>query len=186
MGDILAAMTHALGLYAKTFGWPVVGGLLVLVGVSFLRARSRGRGRATAEVVTVAAGLPLLATALLPTTGPGQLAAKPGTQLGPLISGQGASADAVHALATVLILMPLAAVVPMLWSSARSWRRILVGAVVAAVLSEGMQFVLPSGRVSSVDDVVLLVVGAGMGALATMSWWHNRGAAPAAAAVAGG
>lgn len=178
-------MTHALGLYAKTFGWPVVGGLLVLVGAWFMRARFRGRRRATAEVVTVAAGLPLLATALLPTTGPGQLAAQPGTQLGPLLSGQGTSADAVHALATVLILMPLAAVGPMLWSSTRSWPRILVSALVAGVLSEGLQYVLPSGRVSSVDDVALLVVGAGLGALATMSWWHDRGAAPTAAAVTG-
>ena len=178
-------MTHALALYAKSFGWPIVGGLLVVLGAWFLRARFRGRKQATAEMVIVTAGLPLLATTLLPTTGREQLAVRPGMELGPLASGQGTSADVLHALAAVSILMPLAAVVPVLLRSARSWPWILGGAVVAAVLSEGLQYVLPSGRVASVDDAALLMLGAVVGALATMPWWHSRGAAPRTAAVTG-
>lgn len=171
MWGTLAGMTQALSV----FGWSVLAGLAALSVAWVLLARRRGWGRAGAEVGTVAAGLPLLATAAVPMPGPHQpTTLQPGGTLAAVLTGEGTTAEMMHMLGTVLILVPLAALAPLLWRPARSMPRVLLAAAVAGILAEGLQHLLPTGRVSSLDDVVLLMVGAGLGALATRPWWRQN------------
>ncbi len=49
----------------------------------------------------------------------------------------------------------------------------LVGAGLSVVV-EALQFVLPLGRVSSVDDVIVNALGAALASLLSVRWWRSR------------
>jgi hypothetical protein len=61
---------------------------------------------------------------------------------------------------------------PMRFAELASARRTLVLAACCSVLIETSQYVFQLDRVSSVDDVLLNTVGAGLAALASRRWWR--------------
>ncbi|HWG97872.1 MAG TPA: VanZ family protein [Pilimelia sp.] len=61
--------------------------------------------------------------------------------------------------------------------------RVAASAAAAAVGVEALQYLLDLGRVSSVDDVTLNALGAGLAALAARPWWRRRRAAGTAGGV---
>lgn len=64
--------------------------------------------------------------------------------------------------------------VPLRFAGLASLPRVLALAVGCSVLIETAQFVLQLDRVSSVDDVLVNAVGAGLAALASRRWWLPR------------
>lgn len=72
----------------------------------------------------------------------------------------------------LLVLAALGLLAPVRWRAFRSVPRLLVLAGCCSVLIETAQYVLELGRVSSVDDVLLNTVGAGLAALVSRPWWR--------------
>lgn len=77
----------------------------------------------------------------------------------------------------LLVFAALGFLGPMRFAALASFRRILVVAAAGSVLIETTQYILPLDRVSSVDDVLLNTLGAGLAALASRRWWITRRAA---------
>ncbi|WP_262847523.1 VanZ family protein [Mumia quercus] len=64
---------------------------------------------------------------------------------------------------------------PLRFPALASVPRVLAAAAVGSLVIETLQYVLPMGRVSSVDDVLLNSAGAGLAALASRRWWRHPG-----------
>jgi hypothetical protein len=64
------------------------------------------------------------------------------------------------------------ALAPLRFAALASLPRILALGATASTTIEVLQYVLELDRVSSVDDVLLNTVGAGLAALATRRWWR--------------
>jgi hypothetical protein len=62
---------------------------------------------------------------------------------------------------------------PVRFAALASLRRVLAVAAAASLLIETVQYVLPLGRVASIDDVLLNTAGAGVAALVSLPWWHE-------------
>ncbi|MEV5836394.1 VanZ family protein [Nocardia sp. NPDC052112] len=83
----------------------------------------------------------------------------------------------------LLVFAALGFLLPMRWAwFANPWRLLLVGAALSTAV-EASQFVLSIGRHSSVDDVLVNAVGAGLAGLASNRWWISRTAASVARAA---
>lgn len=56
------------------------------------------------------------------------------------------------------------------------WVPAIVGLIAAglSVVVEALQYVLPLGRVSSVDDVLVNALGAALSSLLSVRWWRAR------------
>lgn len=158
-------------------------GLLVAWGLAAFRIRSGTAPRAAwrlsiAEVGAVLGTLPWLFLVLTPRGGSG------GVQLVPFVDLLDlASADPrtiVEQLVGNMLLFFLAGVfVPLRFRV--GLLAVLLGGAVGAALVETAQFAFGTGRVASVDDVLLNAVGALLGALVSRRWWR---ASPAVAAPA--
>jgi hypothetical protein len=91
---------------------------------------------------------------------------------------------AYQIVGNLLIFAAVGFLAPVRFAGLASFRRILALAAAGSALIETAQYVLPLDRVSSVDDVLLNTVGAGLAALASRHWWRTRGTirvAPASA-----
>jgi hypothetical protein len=73
----------------------------------------------------------------------------------------------------LLVFAALGFFAPMRFAALASLPRILTLAASCSVLVETAQYVLQLDRVSSVDDVLLNAVGAGLAALASRRWWRT-------------
>jgi hypothetical protein len=74
----------------------------------------------------------------------------------------------------LLVLVALGFFAPLRFTALASIPRILAVAAVCSILIETSQYVLQLDRVSSVDDVLLNPVGAGVAACASRRWWDTR------------
>lgn len=86
----------------------------------------------------------------------------------------------------LLIFVALGAFAPLRFTAVQSIPRILTVAAACSMLIETAQYVLELDRVSSIDDVLLNTLGAGLAALASRHWWcrpsvvRNGAAGPSA------
>ena len=83
----------------------------------------------------------------------------------------GPAAAAVQIVGNLLVFAALGFFAPMRFRALASLPRILALAAGCSIVVETLQLVLPLDRVSSVDDVLLNTVGAGLAALAARRWW---------------
>lgn len=100
----------------------------------------------------------------------------PGAEILPVFGGEGttpAGSALVQALGNLLLLAPLAALVPLRVRRLRSVLRVVVAALLMSVAIECAQAVLHVGRASTTDDVLLNTAGAALGALLSRRWWHG-------------
>ncbi|ROO51156.1 VanZ like protein [Micromonospora sp. Llam0] len=86
----------------------------------------------------------------------------------------------VQIIGNLLVFAALGFFAPLRFAALASVPRILALAAGCSVLVETAQYVLRLDRVSSVDDVLLNTVGAGLAALASRRWWRGRGGPSAA------
>ncbi len=77
-------------------------------------------------------------------------------------------------LGNLLLLAALGFLVPVRFAALASVPRVLAVAATFSTLIETAQFVLPLDRVSSVDDVLLNTIGAGLAALVSRPWWRPK------------
>ncbi|MFE7225766.1 VanZ family protein [Nocardioides sp. NPDC057577] len=80
----------------------------------------------------------------------------------------------VGLVGNLLIFAALGFFGPIRFPALRSVWRVLVLATAASVSIEVLQHVLPIGRVSSVDDVILNAGGATVAAILSWPWWRRR------------
>jgi drug/metabolite transporter (DMT)-like permease len=71
----------------------------------------------------------------------------------------------------LLVLAALGFFAPLRWKALRSIRRVLALGAACSVLIEATQYLLPLGRVASIDDVLLNTVGTILAALVSRPWW---------------
>jgi VanZ like family len=83
----------------------------------------------------------------------------------------------VQVAGNLLVLAALGFLAPLRFTALASVPRILALAAGCSVLVETAQYVLRLDRVSSVDDVLLNTVGAGLAALASRRWWRATASA---------
>jgi len=84
---------------------------------------------------------------------------------------------AVQVIGNLALFAPLGFLAPLIWPHAKSaLRRAVWAAAVVASLIEFTQWAMASGRVASIDDVVLAAAGAGLGWLffQALSWRWPR------------
>jgi hypothetical protein len=149
-------------------------GLLVAWGLASLRIRRGVTARtawrfSVAEVGAVAGTLPWLFLVLTPRGGAGGVQLVPFADLIDL-----ASADPrtiVEQLVGNMLLFFLAGVfVPLRFRV--GLLAVFLGGAVGAALVETAQFAFGTGRVASIDDVLLNAIGALLGALISRRWWR--------------
>lgn len=136
-------------------------------------ARSAWR-TALADVGIVYGTVPTVWLTLLPggpADSPGRVSLVPLRDLSAIIAHGPASAT-VQIVGNLLVFAALGFFGPMRFAGLASMPRILALAAACSVLVETAQYVLRLDRVSSVDDVLLNTVGAGLAALASRHWWR--------------
>ncbi|RQX16940.1 VanZ family protein [Micromonospora ureilytica] len=89
-----------------------------------------------------------------------------------IFSDGGPLTATVQVVGNLLVFAALGFLAPLRFPALASVRRILALAAGCSVLVETAQYVLKLDRVSSVDDVLLNAVGAGLAALASRRWWR--------------
>lgn len=105
-------------------------------------------------------------------TVPGRVSLVPLRDLISVLSGAPLTAM-VQIVGNLLVFAALGFFAPLRFTALASVRRILALAAGCSVLIETAQYVLRLDRVSSVDDVLLNTVGAGLAALASRRWWRT-------------
>ncbi len=164
MYDHLAAVTIAV--------LPVVA-----LAVWVLARRRRSAGVAPAWATRTAATEVGLVYAMLPAL---WLTMDPGARAGS-VSGAVSLVplqDLPHmgtfqAVGNLLLLAVPGLLAPLRFAAVASLPRILVAAAVVSASIETAQYVLMLDRVSSIDDVLLNTIGAGLAALASRRWWRD-------------
>ncbi|MGX1615766.1 VanZ family protein [Micromonospora chalcea] len=153
--------------------------------VVWLLVRRRGGGgpawrRSLAEVGMVYGTVPWVWMIMLPGDGagvvPGRVSLVPLRDLLTVLAS-GPLTVTVQIVGNLLVFAALGFFGPLRFVALASVPRILALAAACSILVEVAQYVLRLDRVSSVDDVLLNTVGAGLAALASRRWWR----APAAA-----
>ncbi|TDW22463.1 VanZ family protein [Kribbella kalugense] len=84
-----------------------------------------------------------------------------------------ATMPAVQIVGNLLIFAALGFLAPLRFTTLASLPRILALAATSSILIELAQYTFPLDRVSSIDDVLLNTLGAGLAALASRPWWHT-------------
>lgn len=135
--------------------------------VAWILGRRRGTRRALAEVAIVWWTTPLLWMTMLPNSGagivPGKVSLVPFRDL--------VTMSVPQIVGNLAIFAALGFFAPIRFAELASLRRILLLAAACSITVEVLQYVLELDRVSSVDDVLLNTVGAGLAALASYRWW---------------
>lgn len=146
--------------------------------VVWLLARRRGGGpawrRSLAEVGIVYGTVPWIWMIMLPGDRAGAVPGR--VSLVPLrdlltVLASGPLTVTVQIVGNLLVFAALGFFGPLRFAALASVPRILALAAGCSVLVEVAQYVLRLDRVSSVDDVLLNTVGAGLAALASRRWW---------------
>lgn len=126
-----------------------------------------------AEVAIVYGTLPTVWMTMLPGGRPG-VSLIPLHDLFTIITHDGPATAAAQIVGNLLLFAALGFFAPVRFAALASVPRILALAASCSILIETAQYVLALGRVSSVDDVLLNTVGAGLAALASRRWWRAR------------
>jgi len=132
------------------------------------------RRRSWAEVGMVYGTVPFVWMTMLPGSRPGEVPGR--VSLVPLVD-----LFAMGWLQIVGNLLGFAALgffAPMRFASLASLPRVLALGAACSVLVETAQYVLQLDRVTSVDDVLVNTVGAGLAALASHRWWRTAAREP--------
>ncbi|MBQ1041705.1 MULTISPECIES: VanZ family protein [unclassified Micromonospora] len=146
--------------------------------VVWLLARRRGGGpawrRSLTEVGIVYGTVPWVWMIMLPGDRAGAVPGR--VSLVPLrdlltVLASGPLTVTVQIVGNLLVFAALGFFGPLRFAALASVPRILALAAGCSVLVEVAQYVLRLDRVSSVDDVLLNTVGAGLAALASRRWW---------------
>ena len=123
----------------------------------------------TAEVGMVYGTVPFLWMTMMPGSGAGIVPARVSlvplrdlVTMGPIGIG-----------GNLLVFAALGFFAPMRFAALASLPRVLALGAACSVLVETAQYVLRLDRVSSVDDVLVNAVGAGLAALASRHWWRT-------------
>lgn len=166
--------------------WRALSGALPFIFVSILLAavyaaalllwrRRKGMDVATTsyqttlDVILAFVVLVIVCITLLPQPTPSRhLVLMP---LHSILSGDVTTAQMVG---NVVMFIPLGCLLPLRWKTMRTLPRLLVPCCFLAVAVEGMQAMIPLGRIASSDDVLLNLAGATVGAIATSVWWSGR------------
>ena len=131
--------------------------------------RSRAWRTSLAEVGIVYGTVPWVWMILLPGSRagevPGRVSLVPLRDLVSMSPGQ--------IVGNLLVFAALGFLAPLRFAALASVPRILALAAGCSALVETAQYVLRLDRVSSVDDVLLNAVGAGLAALASHRWWSR-------------
>ncbi|WGL50975.1 VanZ family protein [Nocardioides sp. BP30] len=152
--------------------------LPIAVLVGWLLARRRRRGRASArwawcsalcEVGIAYGTLPWVWLTMLPGSGAGRVHGQ--LSLVPLRDLQ--TMPTYQVVGNLLVFAALGALGPVRFRALASLPRIVVLGAACSALIETAQYVLPLGRVASVDDVLLNTAGAGLAAVLTWPWWRR-------------
>ncbi|HEV2086915.1 MAG TPA: VanZ family protein [Cryptosporangiaceae bacterium] len=77
----------------------------------------------------------------------------------------------VQVVGNLLVFAALGFFLPMRWPAFASFWRVVAVAAVGSSVIESLQYALDLGRVSSVDDVLVNTLGAGLAALLSRRWW---------------
>jgi hypothetical protein len=160
--------------------------LLVVWGLARRRRRAGAPSgwawrSSVAEVGIVWWTVPLVWMTMLPGSGAGVVPGR--VSLVPL---QDLVTDpAVQIIGNLLLFAALGSLGPVRFAALASVRRVLVIAAVASTTIEVAQYALQLDRVSSVDDVLLNAVGAGLAAVASRRWWRGRTGTPPDRSAAG-
>lgn len=129
---------------------------------------------AVCEVAAVYGTLPWLAMTLTPDPGaPRRIQPVPLHDLAAL-AGAPAQTVAVQLIGNVLVFAAAGFFLPLRFAWLRSLPRVVLLAALGSALIETVQYVAELGRVSSVDDVLVNAVGAGLFALASRPLWARR------------
>ncbi|MBW0274037.1 hypothetical protein ATM97_32490 [Nocardia sp. MH4] len=164
MGSVWTSWGHVL--IAWTVAVPVLTAATALLVTRRLHAglpRRLALRRSIAEVGIVGATLPWVWMILTPATGTRAVSLMP---LRDLLDTLGAAPGTafVQVGANLMVFLPLGFLLPLRFPRMSGVARMTaVGAVVSTAL-EILQYILDLGRVTSVDDVLLNAVGAGLGA----------------------
>jgi glycopeptide antibiotics resistance protein len=122
-----------------------------------------------AEVGMVYGTVPWVWITVLPGSGagvvPGRLSLVPLQDLATMGAG--------GIVGNLLVFAALGAFAPLRFAALRSVPRVLALAAGCSIVIEVAQLVLRLDRVTSVDDVLLNSVGAGLAALVSRPWWHS-------------
>ncbi|GAA4030692.1 VanZ family protein [Allokutzneria multivorans] len=158
------------GIVASTvFGLPVAG--LVVCGLAYLR---RGSGdawrRSLAQVGLVYGTVPFVWLTLMPGSRAGKVPGR--TSLVPFQDLL--DVDAGQIIGNLLVFAALGCFGPLVFAELGSLSRVLALAAACSISIEVAQYVFQLDRVSSVDDVLLNTVGAGLAALVSRRWWLAR------------
>jgi VanZ like protein len=149
------------GVLTATLAAAPAAALLVWVQV-----RRRGLRPPLLEVITLLGTLPWLWMVLTPRGSGRALDLVPFADL----AGQLGAVSVVEQIGgNLLVFAALGAAAPMRW--ALGWRVVALAAV-GSVAIEIAQYMLAIGRVSSIDDVLLNVVGAALAAALSRHWWR--------------
>jgi glycopeptide antibiotics resistance protein len=129
---------------------------------------------AVCEVAAVYGTLPWLAMTLTPDRGaPRRIQPIPLDDLASLV-GTPARTVAIQLVGNLLVFAAAGFFLPVRFARLRSLPRVVLLAALGSVLIETVQYVADLGRVSSVDDVLVNAVGAGLFALASRPLWPRR------------
>ncbi|MEU2631539.1 VanZ family protein, partial [Kitasatospora sp. NPDC007106] len=142
------------------------------------RRRAAGAGRAwrrsLAEVGMVHGTVPFVWMTMMPGGGAGTVPAR--VSLVPLRDL--VTMGALGIVGNLLVFAALGFFAPMRFAALASVPRVLALGAGCSVLVETAQYVLQLDRVSSVDDVLVNAVGAGLAGLASRRWWRTADRAP--------
>ncbi|HEY4454544.1 MAG TPA: VanZ family protein [Pseudonocardiaceae bacterium] len=108
---------------------------------------------------------------------PGRVSLIPLRDLAAVLAGAPGTA-VVQIVGNLLLFAAVGFFAPIRFAVLASLPRILALAAYCSIVIEIAQFVLQLDRVSSVDDVLLNTVGAGLAALASRRWWRVRATSP--------
>ena len=167
-----------LGLYGGVAAITLAALPLVALAVWGLARRRRRSGSsparawrtAAAEVGIVYGTIPWIWITMLPGsqagTVPGRVSLVPLRDL--------VTMGTVQIVGNLLIFAALGLLAPLRFAALASVPRVLAVAACGSTLIETAQYVLRLDRVSSVDDVLLNTLGAGLAALVSRRWWLPR------------
>lgn len=85
----------------------------------------------------------------------------------------------VNLIGNLAVFFAVGVFAPVRFAALARLSRVLALAAVLSVLAESAQWMLDLGRVSSIDDVLVNTVGAGLGALLSRPWWATTRDSPA-------
>jgi hypothetical protein len=131
--------------------------------------RSWARRRSLAEVGIVYGTVPWVWMTMLPGSRAGEVPGR--VSLVPLVDLL--SMDLGQVVGNLLVFAALGSLAPLRFAALASVPRILALGAACSALIEIAQYVLQLDRVSSVDDVLLNAVGAGLAAMVSRPWWRT-------------